>query len=95
MMERILKKWEKYIMDKHYIYIVKCKDGSLYTGYAKDIEKRVGKHNKGQGAKYTKIRRPVELVYQEMFDTKSEALKREYEIKTYSRQQKLVLISEG
>ncbi|MDW5472648.1 GIY-YIG nuclease family protein [Staphylococcus equorum] len=82
-------------MDKHYIYIVKCKDGSLYTGYAKDIEKRVGKHNKGQGAKYTKIRRPVELVYQEMFDTKSEALKREYEIKTYSRQQKLVLISEG
>ncbi|WP_426427535.1 GIY-YIG nuclease family protein [Staphylococcus equorum] len=82
-------------MDKHYIYIVKCKDGSLYTGYAKDIEKRVKKHNKGQGAKYTKIRRPVELVYQEMFDTKSEALKREYEIKTYSRQQKLVLISEG
>ncbi|ALM56027.1 MULTISPECIES: GIY-YIG nuclease family protein [Staphylococcus] len=82
-------------MDKHYIYIVKCKDGSLYTGYAKDIEKRVEKHNKGQGAKYTKIRRPVELVYQEMFDTKSEALKREYEIKTYSRQQKLVLISEG
>lgn len=82
-------------MDKNYIYIVKCKDGSLYTGYAKDIEKRVEKHNKGQGAKYTKIRRPVELVYQEMFDTKSEALKREYEIKTYSRQQKLVLISEG
>ncbi|MDN5829445.1 MAG: GIY-YIG nuclease family protein [Staphylococcus equorum] len=77
------------------IIIVKCKDGSLYTGYAKDIEKRVEKHNKGQGAKYTKIRRPVELVYQEMFDTKSEALKREYEIKTYSRQQKLVLISEG
>ncbi|MDN6840687.1 MAG: GIY-YIG nuclease family protein [Staphylococcus equorum] len=77
------------------MYIVKCKDGSLYTGYAKDIEKRVEKHNKGQGAKYTKIRRPVELVYQEMFDTKSEALKREYEIKTYSRQQKLVLISEG
>lgn len=82
-------------MDKHYIYIVKCKDGSLYTGYAKDIAQRVAKHNRGQGAKYTKIRRPVELVYQEMFDTKSEALKREYEIKTYSRQQKLVLISEG
>ncbi|MEP9853547.1 GIY-YIG nuclease family protein [Staphylococcus aureus] len=81
-------------MDKHYIYIVKCKDGSLYTGYAKDIEKRVATHNKGQGAKYTKIRRPVELVYQEVFDTKSEALKREYEIKTYSRKQKLVLISE-
>ncbi|PHK48879.1 GIY-YIG nuclease family protein [Staphylococcus edaphicus] len=82
-------------MDKHYIYIVKCKDGSLYTGYAKDIEKRITKHNKGQGAKYTKIRRPVQLVYQEMFDTKSEALKREYEIKRFSRQKKLELISEG
>lgn len=82
-------------MDKHYIYIVKCKDGSLYAGYAKDIEKRIIKHNNGQGAKYTKIRRPVQLVYQEMFDTKSEALKREYEIKTFSRQKKLKLISEG
>lgn len=81
-------------MDKHYIYIVKCKDGSLYTGYAKDVTQRVAKHNNGQGAKYTKIRRPVQLVYQEMFDTKSEALKREYEIKTYTRQQKLELISE-
>lgn len=80
-------------MDKHYIYIVKCKDGSLYTGYAKDITQRVTKHNNGQGAKYTKIRRPVQLVYQEVFDTKSEAMKREYEIKTYTRQQKLELIS--
>lgn len=82
-------------MDKHFIYIVKCKDGSLYTGYAKDVTQRVAKHNNGQGAKYTKIRRPVQLVYQEMFDTKSEALKREYEIKRYTRQQKLELISEG
>ena len=82
-------------MDKHYIYIVRCKDGSLYTGYAKDIEQRIAKHNSGQGAKYTKIRRPVELVYQEVFDTKSEAMKREYEIKTFSRQEKLQLISEG
>ena len=81
-------------MDKHYIYIVKCKDGSLYTGYAKDVTQRVAKHNNGQGAKYTKIRRPVQLVYQEMFATKSEALKREYENKTYTRQQKLELISE-
>ncbi|AVL76821.1 MULTISPECIES: GIY-YIG nuclease family protein [Staphylococcus] len=82
-------------MDKHYIYIVRCKDGSLYTGYAKDIEQRIAKHNSGQGAKYTKIRRPVELVYQEMFNTKSEALKREYEIKTFTREKKLQLISEG
>ena len=82
-------------MDKHYIYIVRCKGGSLYTGYAKDIEQRIAKHNSGQGAKYTKIRRPVELVYQEMFNTKSEALKREYEIKTFTREKKLQLISEG
>ncbi|MES3712518.1 GIY-YIG nuclease family protein [Staphylococcus ureilyticus] len=82
-------------MDKHYIYIVRCKDGSLYTGYAKDIEQRIAKHNSGQGAKYTKIRLPVELVYQEMFNTKSEALKREYEIKTFTREKKLQLISEG
>ena len=82
-------------MDKHYIYIVRCKDGSLYTGYAKDIKQRIAKHNSGQGAKYTKIRRPVELVYQEMFNTKSEALKREYEIKTFTREKKLQLISEG
>ncbi|SUM31448.1 endonuclease [Staphylococcus gallinarum] len=66
----------------------------LYTGYAKNVEQRVAKHNNGQGAKYTKIRRPVKLVYQETFDNKSDALKREYEIKTYSRAKKLKLISE-
>ena len=81
-------------MDRHYIYIVKCNDGSLYTGYAKNVEQRVAKNNNGQGAKYTKIRRPVKLVYQETFDNKSDALKREYEIKTYSRAKKLKLISE-
>ena len=63
-------------MDRHFVYIVKCNDGSLYTGYAKDVEARVAKHNDGKGAKYTKIRRPVELVYQEMYETKSDALKR-------------------
>ena len=82
-------------MDKHYVYIVKCKDESLYTGYAKNVEQRVAKHNKGLGAKYTKVRRPVVLVYQEMYETKSEALKREYQIKQYSRNKKLALIKEG
>ena len=82
-------------MDKHYVYIVKCKDDSLYTGYAKNVEQRVAKHNKGLGAKYTKVRRPVVLVYQEMYETKSEALKREYQIKQYSRNKKLALIKEG
>ena len=82
-------------MDRHFVYIVKCNDGSLYTGYAKDVEARVAKHNDGKGAKYPKIRRPVELVYQEMYETKSDALKREYEIKTFSRQRKLKMIKEG
>ncbi|BBK29161.1 GIY-YIG nuclease family protein [Staphylococcus arlettae] len=81
-------------MDNHYIYIVKCSDGTLYTGYAKDIEQRIAKHNAGKGAKYTKVRRPVTLVYSEVFETKSAALKREYEIKTFSRQKKLQMISE-
>ncbi|MBO1199907.1 GIY-YIG nuclease family protein [Staphylococcus simiae] len=81
-------------MDSHFVYIVKCNDGSLYTGYAKDVKARIAKHNDGKGAKYTKTRRPVQLVYHEVYDTKSEALKREYEIKTYSRQKKLRLIEE-
>ncbi|MEJ7469588.1 GIY-YIG nuclease family protein, partial [Staphylococcus warneri] len=71
-------------MDKHFVYIVQCKDHSLYTGYARDVEARIKQHNLGKGAKYTKARRPVVLVYQEMYDTKSEALKREYEIKQLS-----------
>lgn len=82
-------------MDKHFVYIVKCNDGSLYTGYAKDVNARISKHNEGKGAKYTKMRRPVQLVYQEVYYTKSEALKREYEIKTFSRQKKLKMIEGG
>ncbi|RIL73131.1 GIY-YIG nuclease family protein [Staphylococcus devriesei] len=82
-------------MDKHYVYIVRCSDNSLYTGYAKDVEARVAKHNAGKGAKYTKIRRPVVLVYQELYTSKSEALRREYEIKTFTRQQKLKMIEEN
>ena len=81
--------------NKAYMYVLKCADGSLYTGYTTDIQKRVTAHNAGKGAKYTKIRRPVVLVYQEMYDTKSEALRREYEIKTFTRQRKLKLIEEG
>ncbi|WP_210125303.1 MULTISPECIES: GIY-YIG nuclease family protein [unclassified Staphylococcus] len=81
-------------MAKHYVYIVKCKDDSLYTGYTTDVEARIATHNAGKGAKYTKIRRPVVLVYQEMFDSKSEAMRREYEIKTFTRQEKLKMIGE-
>ena len=65
----------------------------MITVYIQGI--RINKHNAGKGAKYTKIRRPVVLVYQEMYETKSEALRREYEIKTFTRQRKLKLIEEG
>ena len=82
-------------MGSHFVYIVRCSDNSLYTGYTNNIEARINKHNAGKAAKYTKIRRPVVLVYQEMYETKSEALRREYEIKTFTRQRKLKLIEEG
>lgn len=82
-------------MGNHFVYIVRCSDNSLYTGYTNNIEVRINKHNAGKGAKYTKIRRPVVLVYQEMYETKSEALRRECEIKTFTRQRKLKLIEEG
>ncbi|MDS3837985.1 GIY-YIG nuclease family protein [Staphylococcus hominis] len=82
-------------MGNHFVYIVRCSDNSLYTGYTNNIEVRINKHNAGKGAKYTKTRRPVVLVYQEMYETKSEALRREYEIKTFTRQRKLKLLEEG
>ncbi|HJA12811.1 MAG TPA: GIY-YIG nuclease family protein [Candidatus Mediterraneibacter merdipullorum] len=76
----------------NYTYIVKCSDGSLYTGWTNDLEKRVTAHNEGKGAKYTKSRRPVELVYYEKFQTKEEAMHREWEIKQMSRVQKQKLV---
>ncbi|WP_207735933.1 GIY-YIG nuclease family protein [Eubacterium sp. 1001713B170207_170306_E7] len=79
-------------MDKHYVYILKCKDNSLYTGWTTDIEKRLKAHNSGKGAKYTKGRNPVELVYKEVFDNKGDALRREAAIKNLTRKQKLELI---
>ena len=63
-----------------YTYIVECRDGTLYTGWTTDLEKRIKAHNTGKGAKYTKIRAPVRLVYHEEYETKQEALKREYAI---------------
>ena len=76
----------------NYIYILKCKDGSLYTGWTNDLEQRVAAHNTGKGAKYTKARRPVELVYFEEFETKEQAMKREYAIKQMARKDKLELV---
>ncbi|GAX48374.1 GIY-YIG nuclease family protein [Pseudolactococcus reticulitermitis] len=65
-------------MANYYFYVLLCADQSLYAGYTNDLEKRIKAHSLGQGAKYTKVRRPVELVYSETFSDKSQALKREY-----------------
>ncbi|MDY2986241.1 MAG: GIY-YIG nuclease family protein [Peptoniphilus sp.] len=77
---------------KYYVYLLKCRDDSLYCGYTINLEKRVATHNNKTGAKYTRARTPVELVFYEIFNTKSEALKREYAIKNLSRDKKLLLI---
>ena len=76
----------------HYVYILRCSDGTLYTGWTNRLKERIQAHNLGKGAKYTKSRRPVELVYQECYETKSEALRREIDIKKLTRRQKLTLI---
>ena len=77
----------------NYVYILRCSDGSLYTGWTNNLEKRLKAHSAGKGAKYTKARLPVELVYYEEFEDKIEAMKREYEIKQLSRKEKLKLIT--
>ena len=79
-------------MKRNYTYMVKCSDGTLYTGWTTNLEHRVKAHNDGEGAKYTRSRRPVELVYYEEYATKAEAMKREYSIKQLTRKQKEKLI---
>jgi len=76
----------------HYTYMLRCADGTIYTGYAVDPEARLDVHNSGKGAKYTRARRPVELVYYEIFDNKGDALRREIELKKISRKEKEQLI---
>lgn len=76
----------------YYVYLLRCADGSLYCGYTTDLTRRVQVHNAGKGAKYTRSRRPVLLVYREAFSEKSAALRREYAIKRLSREEKLALI---
>ena len=77
-----------------FVYILECSDGSLYTGIARNLEERVAKHNQGTGAKYTAKKRPVKLVYTEEAVDRSDASKREWEIKRLSRKKKLELINE-
>ena len=76
------------------VYILRCVDGTLYTGWTNDLEKRLRAHAAGKGAKYTRARLPVTLVYTEVFETEHEARSREYGIKRLTRSQKLSLIKE-
>jgi putative endonuclease len=77
----------------NYTYMLRCADGTLYTGWSTDPLRRAAAHNAGKGAKYTRSRLPVELVYQESFPTKQEAMRREWQIKQLSREEKLALIA--
>ena len=79
----------------NYAYLLLCADGSLYAGWTNDLRRRLHAHNEGNGAKYTRSRRPVRLVYAESFDTKEEAQKRECQIKKTRRIQRLALIQSG
>lgn len=79
---------------KHFVYILSCADGTLYTGYTNDLKKRLATHNSGKGAKYTRGRLPVYLVWSKELSNKSEALKEEYRIKKLKRSHKVKLIEQ-
>ncbi len=79
----------------NYTYILKCRDGSYYTGWTNDLDKRMRAHNQGKGARYTRSRRPVSLVYYEQFSCKEEAMHREWEIKQMNRREKEDLVTAG
>jgi putative endonuclease len=79
----------------HYVYVLECSDGTYYTGYTTDVERRVAEHDAGEGAKYTRGRTPVELRHTERYDTRSAAMAREHEIKALSRRAKAALIADG
>ena len=82
-------------MPHYYVYILRCKDGSYYTGHAKDVEKRFEMHKKGRGARYTRMHEPEKLVYVEPFENRGEAMKRERKIKKLSHDRKQRLITEN
>ena len=77
----------------HFVYIVRCADGTLYTGYARDPHARVKAHNSGRGARYTSGRRPVRLVYSKKCRSRGAALRREYQLKQWTRRKKEALIA--
>ena len=79
-------------MNENYTYILRCADGTYYCGWTNNLDRRLKAHNEGKGAKYTRSRRPVALVYYEAFSTQEEAMRREYEIKQLPRKKKEELI---
>lgn len=81
-------------MDSWYVYVLRCADDTFYTGYARDLDARVKTHNAGRGAKYTRGRLPVEVLYHETFDTQSEAMSREIKLKKLTRRQKQALVNQ-
>ena len=84
-----------YVTVMNYVYLLKCADNTLYCGWTTDLSERLKAHNSGLGAKYTRARLPVELVYREAYEDRREAMRREWEIKQLRREQKLALIGEG
>ncbi len=72
----------------YYVYILLCKDGSYYTGYAEDVNNRIERHKKGQGSRYTRIHEPEKIVYKERFESRREAMKREREVKSLTHKDK-------
>lgn len=80
-------------MSRHYVYVLECADGTFYTGYTTDVERRVAEHEDGTAAKYTRGRTPVSLVHSETYETRSAAMSREYEIKQLPREQKEQLVT--
>ena len=80
---------------EHFVYMLRCADGTLYSGYTTDPNRRTAAHNNGRGAKYTRSRLPVELVYFESIETKSQALKREAALKKLTRTEKILLIEQS
>lgn len=80
------------IKEQNYTYVVQCSDGTYYTGWTNNLKKRIDTHNRGKGAKYTRNRIPVQLVYFEIFETRGEAMSREYRIKKMSRKEKEEMI---
>ncbi len=77
----------------YYVYVLLCKDGSYYTGHAKNVKHRIEQHKKGQGARYTRMHEPAKIVYVEEFNSRSDAMKREREIKSFSHSKKQRLVN--